>query len=66
MSYLAVVPLVVYVALLDSGLLPHSTLSAVLLLTVEAIAVPVTARALWRRYKACYERQRAVRYGRHA
>lgn len=64
MSYVAVVPLVIYAALTELGTIPHSTWTTVALLAAELVAVTVTAKALRRRYEACYRRQQRVRAGR--
>lgn len=61
MSYLAVVPLVIYVALLDYGAIPHSAATIAALLVCELAAVWCSAMALHRRYVACLERQRRLK-----
>ena len=64
MSYAAVVPLVIYTALLGAGVIPHSWPWVVVLLAAELAAVRVTVRCLRRRYEECYRRQQRARMGR--
>lgn len=59
MTYIAALPLALYAVLIGADVLERSDLAVAVLLIVEAIAIAITLRALYRRYVACHRRQQA-------